>query len=253
MENSRRHRRELRERHQRRLGNVGVSDHFQEQYAFEPQNEIHSFVDSHSRMNNQQFSVQQEPTIEYEPVHHFLAVDSGDRNRTLYPDPNSYTVHLGASSTQTGAVANRSYKNVSEVCLIQATIPDKADSGSILDEPYLLLKVSEFDGLNTTYNGTNSNLNSCFAVMNMDAPYSTGDFFNINLDIVSKTPKRFRGNWITLDKLSIQITDKDGTPFNFGTDTSPPTAPTKGLQNFFMFRITTMEPKMNHIQMRGVY
>ena len=253
MSSSHRHRRELREKHQNMLGNHSVTHSFQEQYGYEPQNESYTYDDAHSKTNNQQFSIQQEPSIQYERVDHYLAVDSGDRDRTKYPNPNSYTVHLGASSSQTGAVANRNYKNVCEVGLIQATIPDQANSGSVFDEPYLLLKVSEFDGLDTTFNGTNSSLSSCFAVMNMDAPYSTGDFFNINLDVVSKAPKKFRGNMITLDKLSIKITDKDGTLFNFGTDTTPPVVPDKTLQHLLVFKIVTMEPTINHLQTRGVY
>lgn len=253
MNSSRKHRRELREKHQNRLGNPSTEYGFQEQYAYEPQNDIYSFDDAHSRANNKQFSVEQEPDIEYERVEHYLAIDSGDRDRSKYPNPSNYIVHLSASSNQTGAVANRSYKNVCEVGLIQATLPDQAASGSIFDEPYLLLKVSEFDGLNTTFNATNSNLNSCFAIMNLDIPYSTGDFFNINLDIVSKTPKVFRSNWATLDKLSIQIVDKNGNFFNFGTDATPPTAPTKSLQHLLVFKIVTMEPKIGHLNARGVY
>ena len=253
MNSSRRHRRELRQKHQNVLGNHDNFNEFQEQYAYEPQNTVYSYDDAHSSANNRQLSVQQEPNIQYEEVIHYLAIDSGDRDRSKYPNPNSYTVHLDGSSNQTGAVAMGGYKNVQSVTLIQATIPDQAASGSILDEPYLLLKVSEFDGLNNVYNGTNANLTSCFAIMNMDAPYSTGDFFNINLDIVSKTPKIFRGKLATIDKLSIQITDKDGNLFGFGTDSSPPTAPDQTLQHLLVFKIVTLERKIDQLNNRGVY
>lgn len=224
-----------------------------EQYAYEPQNMVRTFQEAHSAAANAPLSVLQEPKIQYKEKIHFLAIDSGDRDRSKYPSPSSYTVHLEASSNQTGAVGLGGYRNVKCIELVDAVIPDKAATGSIFDEPYLFLNIGGVDGLDRVYNGTNRYITNSFAIMNLDSAVSSGKFININLDIVSKTPRIFGGRLGKIDKMTIEITDKDGDAFDFGTDASPPTAPTKGLQNTFVFKITTLEKSIDELNARGVY
>jgi hypothetical protein len=50
--------------------------------------------------------------------------------------------------------------------------------------------------------------------------------------------------------MTITISDSDGVPFNFGTDSNPPE---KQYQNTFIFRIQTLEKKRSQLNYRNVF
>jgi hypothetical protein len=81
-----------------------------------------------------------------------------------------------------------------------------------------------------------------------------GNFVTVSLDGLSYNRKVYQdgeiaGGW---SKWIIKITDADGNLFNFGTDSTPPTAPTLSLQNSFTFRLLTEMPDTSKLGRRNI-
>ena len=102
--------------------------------------------------NDRNLSVLQEPDIEYEYTINYVALESKSRDTTAYPQPNSYRIVFGDS-----------YRNVKSIELIAATIPDK---NSVLSEPYLVLKIDEFDNIESS----DTNLDNAFTILQLNSP-----------------------------------------------------------------------------------
>lgn len=183
---------------------------------------------------NQPLSVQQEEKIEYEEVVKYLTISSKDRDVTIYPNVSRYSINL-----------NTELKNIVSIELIQAMIPDK---NSVLEEPYLLLKIDELDEVMIS---NDRNISDSFAMLQLAAPTTTGGFIMIDKRIHEHTVKYFRTPKASLNKLTVTITDAYGTPFNFGEDTPDP--PIKNLQNTFVFRVIILEKKRSLLEHRNVY
>jgi len=202
-------------------------------------NNNNDFVDNNVKdaynFDSQGLSVLNEPDIQYQNNVRFIAVSSMDRNLSLYPNPNYYQIQL-----------NDNFKNISCIELIQAIIPDQ---NNVVLEPFLLLNISEID---TVIDTQNSAISKSFATLQSTPAVANSAFINVENNIHANTPKIFRPAKASLDKMTITITDYNGNPFNFGTDsTSLPV--TKNLQNWFFFKITTMEKKRDELNFRNVY
>ena len=144
-------------------------------------------------------SVQQEPVVTYVPIVNFLSINSIDRDVTLYPSPNKYTVFL-----------NEKYKNVQSIELLDATLPDQAD---IQQEPYLLLQI---DQITNTIDSLNTPMQQAFAILKTIPPASPGYFLSVDTNTCEKITKTYRQPLAELSKLTISIRKSDGSLFNFG-------------------------------------
>lgn len=179
-------------------------------------------------------SVIQEPDIQYEDKIHYLAVESKARNLNAYPNPESYRVTFGDS-----------YRNVKSIELIGATVPDK---NNILSEPYLVLKIDEFDNIESS----DSNTDNAFTILQLNTPNTTGGFINLDMYLCAGTVKIFDTPLARLNTMTISFRDYNNNLFSFGDDTAG-SPPNKALQNMLIFKITTMEVKRDKLQHRNVF
>jgi hypothetical protein len=184
--------------------------------------------------SQQQLSVIQESTIEYEDTFHYISVESKSRDLTSYPQPQNYRIYL-----------SQTYKNVKSVELIGGTVPDQANVSS---EPYLVLKVDEFDNLESS----DLNINKSFSILQLKQPNIPGGFINIDTEICSGAPKIFKTPLANLDRITISVRDYDNNTFNFGDDTAG-SPPNKQFQNMFLFKIITLERKRNELNHRNIF
>jgi hypothetical protein len=183
---------------------------------------------------NAQLSVQQEPKIEYEVVTKYVTISSKDRDTSIYPSVSRYVVNFPTE-----------IRNIISVELIQGMIPDK---NSVLEEPYLLLKIDELDEVMVS---SDRNISDAFAILQLACPTTPGGFIMVDRRIHEHTIKYYRIPKAALTKMTVTITDAYGTPFDFGNDSPDP--PVKVLQNTFVFKISTLEKKIDQLNNRSVY
>lgn len=179
-------------------------------------------------------SIKQEPEIEYEQTVHYVSVESKARDLTAYPQPGKYRITFGDS-----------YKNVKAIELIASTIPDK---NNVTSEPYLVLKIDEFDNIESS----DVNKDLAFTYLQLNAPNTTGNFIDLDMYICSGTIKIFKTPLARLDRLTVSFRDYDNNIFSFGDDTAG-SPPNKSLQNMLLFKITTEERKRNVLGHRNVF
>jgi hypothetical protein len=181
---------------------------------------------------NQQLSVSQEPDIKYEKRDNYLIVSSKDRDTSVYPSSSNFVIQL-----------QQEYKNITSVELIQAIVPDK---NNVTVEPYLLLKVNEFEN---TMESNNKHIYDSFAVLQVCQPTVPDSFLQIDKRIFENVTLNYRTPRASLSKITIQITNSDGSIFDFGG--SGTTA--KAYQCLFVFKITTSDSNRTLINNRNLY
>ena len=110
----------------------------------------------------------------------YITIDSADRNRSLYPNPHSYTILLDSpnSSHHMGVL-----KNIVSAKLIGITIPKSKDMEKLR---YLYLNVDQFGG---PYTGSNKVASDAFARLKFERTFrhrtmGTGAFVSPDLDDV---------------------------------------------------------------------
>jgi hypothetical protein len=184
--------------------------------------------------NDVNLSVLQEPDVEYEYTTHYVSVESKSRDLTAYPQPNHYRIIFGDS-----------YRNVKSIELIAATIPDK---NSVLSEPYIVLKIDEFENIESS----DTNLDNAFTILQLNSPNSSGSFINLDMYICSGTVKIFKTPLARLDRMTVSLRDYDNSVFDFGDDTAA-SPPNKQFQNMLLFKIVTQERKRDPLQHRNVF
>lgn len=184
--------------------------------------------------SNQQYSISQEPDLQYEEKIHYLTISSKDRDVVAYPNVNNYSIKFP-----------NEFKNIHSIELIQAIIPDQND---VQDEPYLLLQVDEIQDVMVS---NDKNISNAFAILQLASPTRSGTFIQIDRRIHEYTVKYYDTPKAYLSKMSITILDSEGNPFDFGTDT--PSPPNKSFQNTFIFKIVTLEKQRRVLNHRNVY
>lgn len=184
--------------------------------------------------SNTQYSVSQEPDLQYEEKVHYLTISSKDRDVTAYPNVNHYSLKFP-----------NEFKNIHSIELIQGIIPDQND---VQNEPYLLLQVDEIQDVMVS---NDKNISNSFAILQMAAPTRSGTFIQIDRRIHEYTVKVYDTPKAYLSKMTVTILDSNGIPFNFGTDT--PSPPNKSFQNTFIFKIVTLEKQRRVLNHRNVY
>lgn len=195
-------------------------------------NYTNDYQKAYSQDYNNSLSVVQESNIEYESKCNYLVISSKDRDIINYPKSNFYVVNL-----------ENEYKNISSVSLVQAIIPDK---NSVTSEPYLLLKINELDNV---MESNDRHISDAFAIIQLTPPTVTGTFIQNDSRIHESTVLHYKTHKASLSKITISITDSDGTPFEFGGDSTR----TKAYQNTFVFKIVTIEKNRKVLQNRNVY
>lgn len=181
---------------------------------------------------NQQLSVSQEPDIKYEKRENYLIVSSADRDTSIYPSSSNFVIQL-----------QQEYKNITSVELIQAIVPDKND---VTAEPYLLLKVNEFEN---TMESNNKQIYNSFAILQVCQPTVPNSFLQIDKRIFENVTLNYRTPRASLSKITIQITNSEGSIFDFGGSG----ATTKATQCLFVFKITTSDSNRTLINNRNLY
>lgn len=213
--------------HYSRYGQKNISESNSQRYS---QNNFNDVYDS---KYNTQYSVSQEPDIEYDTYTHYLTVSSRDRNFSSHPNVNNYTVNFP-----------NEFKNILSIELVQAIIPAK---NNVEDEPYLLLDIDELPDVMVS---NDTNISKSFAMLQLTTPTTPGGFIQIDKRIHENTIKFFKIPKAYLSKMTVSLRDYSGQLFNFGTDSSPPQ---KELQNTFVFKIVTLEKKRDQLRHRNVF
>lgn len=167
------------------------------------------------------------PEEKYEYREHYLMIDSRDRDRNIYPNPNNYTIQFDNGID--GNIQEK-FRNIVSIQLVDGHVPDAVTAS----QPYITLDIPE---LHSTYAGTNNHLSNTFAVL---IPETKGTAF-ARFKLVSPAINKFRTPIASLNKLTFQFKNYDGAFYDFGTDTTPPTALTIGIQNSLLLKIVTRE------------
>lgn len=190
------------------------------------------FADVYSENANKQYSLSNEPDIDYVQKTEYLVVSSKDRDAILYPNSSRFVINL-----------QKSYKNVKSIELIQAIIPDQ---NNVQLEPYLLLKIDEIEGV---MDSLDTNISDAFAILQLAPPTITGSFIVVDKRIFENTMRIFKTPKASLQKLTISLTDSDGIGFNFGgTGTI-----SKAFQTTFVLKITMVEKNRNSLNSRATF
>lgn len=149
--------------------------------------------------NSQNLSLNEK--IEYEDETHFLVISSADRDLTMHPSSNRFTLEL-----------TEDYKNIFSVELIQAIIPDR---NQVTQEPYLLLKIDE---LERTMKSNNKHISNAFAILQPAKPTVADHFIQLDKRIAENVILYYKTPKASLSKLTVTVTDFLGQPFDFGGD-----------------------------------
>lgn len=184
-----------------------------------------------------------------DPDPNYLSIDSEDRDRTKFANPNMYTIPFVTSDTSgQGNVPGRRYKNVASIELISGVIPNRAN---VLDEIYLILQIDEIE--DTTYDASNHNLARGFAKLLFAPCDGTSKWLRLDTDLSDPLYKVFYPKPIaSLDRFTIRLLKRDGTPFDFGTDNSLPADVNPDLQNSWTFKITQKVVDVTPLGQRNV-
>jgi hypothetical protein len=163
----------------------------------------------------------------YDYKEQYIVIDSRDRDRTIYPNPNNYTIQFNNGND--GNITEQ-FRNIISIQLVDCIIPDAVTSA----QPYITLDIPE---LYPTHAGTNNHLSNTFAIL---MPEKKGTPF-ARCKFVSPALNIFKIPISSFNKMTFQFKGYDGTLYNFGSDTSPPTAPDISIQNQLFFKIVTRE------------
>jgi len=183
-------------------------------------------------MPPKQLSVLQEPNIEYTKIEDYLVISSSDRDPLIYPNGSNFSFDL-----------QREFKNIHSIELVQAIIPDK---NNVTSEPYLILSINELDDV--MYSNS-KNISDGFAMLMISQPTVSGGFINIDNRVHENTVLFYKTPKARLAKISIRITEANGTIFDFGGSG----VIDKNYQSTFIFKITHLERNINLLNSRNVF
>lgn len=164
----------------------------------------------------------------------YLVVDSRDRDRTKFPNVNNYTIQF--NNGDDGNVSEQ-FRNVTQIELTHCILPTAVAT----DEPFLTLEIPE---LKPTLSGTNDNIDRSFATLIPEPKSATYAHCKNSYTFINQ----YNTPISSLNKLTFQFRRADGTLYDFGTDTSPPTAVDKAIQNQLFFKITCREPDFKPLE-----
>jgi hypothetical protein len=193
-----------------------------------------SYQNAFSNESNVQFSVSQEPSIEYSVGEYYLKISSADRDVVSYPNGSNFVIELP-----------KEYKNIQSIELIQAIIPDK---NNVTSEPYLLLSIEELE--KSPLAALDKNTADSFAMLLLtNPPLVAGSFITVDTKIHENTILFYQTPKAKLSRMTIKITDVDGNVFDFGGNGTR----TKAYQSTFIFKITQKEKSTSIMNSRNVF
>lgn len=157
-----------------------------------------------------------------------IVIDSKDRDKNKYPNANYFVIDFSPpnfnpndpGSTNAGFIG-RAFGNIISceildiVMLHTSDLSDSSDSAAASPYiPYILIDLPE---LGTNYQGTNDELNKCFAMLTSYDVQDNYKHFHINADNSSHTIKKIYNPRINLNKLTVQIKLPNGELWDFGS------------------------------------
>lgn len=157
-----------------------------------------------------------------------IIIDSKDRDKTKYPNANSFVIDFSPanfdpsspSGANTGFIS-RAFGNIVSCEVLDVVLLHTADRSDSSDSaaanpfiPYILLDLPE---LGSNYQGTNDELNKCFAMLTSYEVKDHYKHFNINSDNSNHTIKKVYNPRINLNHLTIQLKLPNGSLWNFGS------------------------------------
>jgi len=174
----------------------------------------------------------------------YLIINSKDRDFTMSPSPNSFTIKFSApnfsnSDARQGYI-DQTFHNVKSIELVKCAFLDTSAQGDASDnttEPaYVSVEIDEFI---TQHYGTNQYLNQTMALLDTYTKQGNFKYYNMLYSDIG-TVNRFNPR-ITLDKMTVRFRLPDGELYNFG-DANDATTSTV---NFLVFKITLLEKNLN--------
>lgn len=190
---------------------------------------------------NRQLSVLEEPNVKYSPVINYLHVTSADRDSTNYPLHYDYKVNFNT------------YKNVKSVELVSAIFPNQPASssgGNILNEPYLLIDISELNYIDFPIKSAVTSIASVFSVYPLkNSTQSSGGYIFTDFSTINNT-KRFFKIPSNLSVFHIKIRDMNGNLYDFGQTAG---STNKAYQHSLTFKIISEEVDRKQMNVRNVY
>jgi hypothetical protein len=155
----------------------------------------------------------------------FITVDSRDRDISAFPSASVYEIRINPSSTYTGALLQKNYKNIKTIEFLNAIYPNV---NSVLNEMYLYLTIPEIEG---SFDSTNSAGLKAIAKLIPTHVYGGWVYSHGGETITQK--KVYDVSMKRLDKLTIEFRRYDGSIFDFGSASTSQTSVT--------LRITTCD------------
>ncbi len=169
-----------------------------------------------------------------------IIIDSRDRDRTKYPDSNNFQIKIRGSDQDVGVVEYEC-RNIKSIELMKCVMPSSVINGTT-GVPYLILEIPELDAL---YHGTNRHLDSGFGYLSPQDSIGT-KFVGCKYENLCK--RIYEPALGSLGSMTIKIRRPNGELFNFGTDTSPPTAVNDDVQVMLIFRIIAIRPNRQQLR-----
>lgn len=144
------------------------------------------------------------------PVSYLVSIDSSDRDKSLYLEPNQFAVKLGTSDTS-GPL--RAFVDVQKVELVSVIVPQHTVDGDNVDDfPFLLLEIPEIGGI---YEGTNMHTTRAFAKLRFAD--NLGAYREYRTTDKGERFVKYFNPIRSLDRITIRFLRPDGTLYDFGT------------------------------------
>lgn len=168
----------------------------------------------------------------------YVTLYSGDRDRDA-----------GETQTNFSWQLSRPFTNVKSIKLVYASYPN---TNNVLLEPYLVLRIPNLS-TGKTQHSNNTATDGALSLLFPDQ--TVGGFVHAETtDLQPRDITMRDSNLISrLSNMKINITTVDGTLFDFGTDTAPPTAPNKAIQVTLCFEILYNDAPSSNIGSTPVF
>lgn len=169
------------------------------------------------------------------PVPIYISLDSRDRDRAVWPQTNQYRVPLVTSSTNPSVKSTGDrIRNIYSISLLSCVVPNAPD---VFDQPYLLLQIDEVEGI---YDSANAPTTKAITKLYFRECFSGSKFLRLDKGVGDPTARVY---WpapkASLEQLTVSFRHYDGTLFDFGVDTVPPTDPNTELQTTLTLEVRT--------------
>ncbi len=167
----------------------------------------------------------------------YLAIDSRTRDRRKWPNPARYRIPL-VGTDQDEFTSGERYKNIYSISLLSAVVPNV---NNILDELYIILEIDEIDSM---YDSPSPPCAKAFTKLHFSE--SSGAFLRLDKGVGDPLTRIFYPKPLaSLSSLTISFKRFDGTLFDFGVDTVPPTPSNNDIQNSLTLEIMTKVVDVN--------